>query len=140
MPALLPRLFPVALGFFASVLLCSTASASPLLRCQIKQGGITQTIDTPPTSDPYRVKAIDINGRFRFKVVVFGNAQQVDYVKLYTYFPSARQPVLLHEATYLAPVVQTGSAPAALTGLNTVYSPSLERELQYQCTLLEVAP
>lgn len=68
-----------------------------------------------------------------------GNAQQVDYVKLYTYFPSARQPVLLHEATYLAPVVQTGSTPAALTGLNTVYSPSLERELQYQCTLLEVA-
>lgn len=97
-------------------------------------------IDTAPTTDPYRVKAIDINGRFRFKAVVVGNAQQVDYVKLYTYFPSARQPVLLHEATYLAPVVQTGSAPAALTGLNTVYSPSLERELQYQCSLLEVAP
>lgn len=69
-----------------------------------------------------------------------GNAQQVDYVKLYTYFPSSRQPVLLHEATYLAPAIQTGSTPVALTGLNTVYSPSLERELQYQCTLLVVAP
>ena len=72
--------------------------------------------------------------------MVIGNSQQVDYVKIYTYFPAARQPVLLHEATYLAPVVQTGSAPVTLTGLNTVYSPSLERELQYQCTLLEVAP
>lgn len=140
MPVLLPRLFLVALGFFACALLSSNISASPLLRCQIKQGGITQTIDTSPTSDPYRVKTIDINGRFRFKAVVVGHLQQVDYVKLYTYFPAPRQPVLLHEATYLAPMVQTGSAPAALTGLNTVYSPSLERELQYQCTLLEVAP
>lgn len=115
------------------------ASAAPLLRCQIDQGGQTQVLEFAPVGDPYSVKAIDINGRFRFKAVVIGDERHIEYIKLYTYSQSRRQPVLLHEAKYLAPVAPTSSSPAALTGLNYVYSPHLERELQYGCTLLESA-
>lgn len=91
-------------------------------------------------STPYTAKAIDINGRFRFKAVVVGDAQQVEYVKIYTYDFPKRQPVLLHEAKYVAPVAVPNPLPASLTGVNYIYSPRLERELQYECVLLEIAP
>lgn len=119
-----------------------SASAAPalLLRCQIDQGGATQVLDFPPVSDPYGVKAIDINGRFRFKAVVIGDQQHLDYIKLYTYSQARRQPVLLHVAKYMAPALPSGATSVALTGVNYIYSAQLERELQYNCALLEVAP
>lgn len=111
--------------------------ASPLLRCQIDQGGNSQILDFPPVSDPYPVKAININGRFRFKAVVIGDAQQIEYIKVYVYSQTKRQPILLHLAKYMAPMPRADSSFDALTGINYVYSPQLERELQYGCALLE---
>ena len=120
---------------------CATAApAAPRLRCQIDQGGETRVIEAAPVSDPYRVKATDIGESFRFKAVVIGDERQVEYIKLYTYYRSARQPVLLHQATYAAPVAQVAPSVAALTGHNRVYGPGLGRELQYGCALFEVAP
>jgi hypothetical protein len=116
------------------------AYATPLLRCQIDQGGNTRVLEFAPAISPYTAKAIDINGRFRFKAVVVGDARQIEYIKIYTYDFPKRQPVLLHEAKYIAPVASPVAQPASLTGVNFVYSPRLERELRYDCVLLEVAP
>jgi hypothetical protein len=124
----------LALGF-SSV----SAVAAPRLSCEILQGGSTLKLQFEPVSDPYVVKAIDINERFRFKAVMVGNEQKVDYIKLYAYYLSAGQAVLLHEAKYLSPVPQNHAAPDALTGQHYVYSPELGREMQYGCALLEVA-
>lgn len=137
---LLTRHSAFSSGLLAVGLIPTMVFASPLLRCQIDQGGSTQVLEFAPVSDPYSVKAIDINGRFRFKAVVIGDERHVEYIKLYTYSQSPRQPVLVHEAKYLAPVALAGRSPAELTGWNHVYSPRLERELQYGCTLLERAP
>jgi hypothetical protein len=126
----------VTTGFLIVALASATVAAAPLLRCKIDQGGSTQVLEFSPESSPYTAKAIDINGRFRFKAVVVGDVRQIEYIKLYTYDFPKRQPVLLHEAKYLAPV----ASPASLTGVNYVYSPRLERELQYECTLLETTP
>ena len=118
----------------------ANAAAAPLLRCKIEQGGSTQVLEFAPESSPYTARAVDINGRFRFKAVMVGDAQQVEYVKLYTYDFPKRQPVLLHEAKYMAPTAGSSPQPASLTGVNFVYSPRLERELQYECALLEITP
>lgn len=99
----------------------------------------TLKLQFEPVSDPYVVKAIDINERFRFKAVVVGNEKKVDYIKLYAYYLSAGQAVLLHEVKYLLPVPQSNAVPDALTGQNYVYSPELGREMRYGCALLEVA-
>ncbi len=116
------------------------ASATPLLRCQVDQGGNTRVLEFAPDSSPYTAKAIDINGRFRFKAVVVGDARQIEYIKIYTYDFPKRQPVLLHEAKYQARVASPAAQPVSLTGVNFVYSPRLERELRYECLLLEGAP
>lgn len=116
-------------------LLPASASGAMILSCKIDQGGVTQSLDFLPTTDPYSAKEIDINGRFLFKAVVIGNAHQIDYIKLYTYSQSSRQPMLLHEAHYLSPLPSSNDYPQPLTGVNYIYSPDLERELKYSCTL-----
>jgi hypothetical protein len=131
-------LFLVLFLFLAQV--DEASSATPLLRCQLSQSGDIQTLDFVPVSDPYTVKAVDINGRFRFKAVVIGSEQQIDYITLYVYYRAKRQWVLLHQAKYFPPFNQAVFPSASLTGVNYVYSPVLGRELQYSCALLAVAP
>jgi hypothetical protein len=132
--------FALSTGFLLIGLSSATALATPLLHCTIEQGGITQVLEFGPESSPYTARAIDINGQFRFKAVMVGDVRQIEYAKIYTYDFPKRQPVLLHEAKYLAPVTRQNSQSASLTGVNFVYSPRLERELQYECALLETAP
>jgi hypothetical protein len=129
----------VCILFPAALLLAAPVLAAPLLRCHLSYGGATQTLEAVPGSDPYGVEAMDISGRFRFKAVVIGDERHIDYIKLYAYYQSARQPVLLHEARYTPPFAATAS-PYDLTGLNFLYSPDLGRELQYGCTLEGVQP
>jgi hypothetical protein len=118
----------------------SAPAAAPRLRCEVDQGGKTQTIEVAPVSDPYGVQGIDINGRFRFKAVLVGTADRIDYVALYTWYLGDGRPVLLHEAKYQAPEARPDPPPAALTGRQYLYAPGLEREIQYGCALAEVAP
>ena len=133
---------PSALPLMVVTLLAlpSAPAAAPRLRCEVDQGGKTQTIEVAPVSDPYGVQGIDINGRFRFKAVLVGTADRIDYVALYTWYLGDVRPVLLHEAKYQAPEARPDPPPAALTGRQYLYAPGLERELQYGCALAEVAP
>ena len=108
--------------------------AAPILHCEVSYGGKTQTVEAVPENDPYRVHAHDIEERFRFKAVVIGTANVVDYIKLYVYYKAEPQFVLLHEASYLPPFTSS-EKPYALTGVNFVYAPGLGYELQYACTL-----
>ena len=130
------RLNPkITLTFFVGCLAAAQCVATPLLRCVVDQGGIARSYEFTPGTDPYSVPAIDINGRFRFKAVVVGNEQAVDYVKLYVYEQRLRQPVMLHQGTYRVPVPQFEPHEAALTGVQVVYASVLERELRYWCAL-----
>ncbi len=114
--------------------------AAPRLRCQVTLNGETRDLEFAPAKDPYNVESIDLSKSFRFKAVVIGDERQIDYIKLYTYYQSERQAVLLHEAKYTTPAAEVAPSPAALTGVNYMYSPVLGRELQYGCALFEVAP
>ena len=90
-------------------------------------------------SDPYPVPSVDIGGRFYFKPVMVGQGAQVEYIKLYTYLDTRRQPVLVQQASYHAPFAHSAS-PTLLTGEQTVIAGPVERELQYRCTLQGVQP
>ena len=126
----------LALGFG---LASPGAQAAPLLRCGVTYAGSTHAIEARAVADPYPVASVDIAGRFRFKAVMIGQGAHIDYIKLYTYLETARQPVLIQQATYRPPFT-VSSVPDGLTGEQRVYGGSKERELIYRCTLLEVAP
>lgn len=114
-------------------------SATPSLRCHLSQSDDRRTVDFALVSDPYTVKAVDMNGRFRFKAVFVGSEQLTSYITLNVYYRAKRQWVLLHQAKYFPPFNDAVFSPGALTGANYVYSPVLGRELQYSCSLVEAA-
>ncbi|WP_295458697.1 hypothetical protein [uncultured Thiodictyon sp.] len=130
----------LVLSLLAAWAMPATAAAAPRLRCQIEQGATSQVLEFAPVADPYSVPAIHINTGFHFKAVVIGDAQRVQYINLYTYYETDRRMLLLHEAKYQAPTIQTDPARDALTGRNYLYSPGRERQFQYGCALLEVNP
>ncbi|MBK1680247.1 hypothetical protein CKO20_07680 [Rhodocyclus tenuis] len=128
-------------AFLLAGLPCSpVVQASPRLHCLIEQNGSSQTHTFAPVSNPYRVAPLDISERFRFKAVVIGDEQHVDYIKLYTYYQTKRRPELLHEVHYRAPVATTAPTVDALSGQVSLYSPDLGREIRYACALREEAP
>lgn len=132
------RVFRLAVAFCLAVPLL--ASASPVLQCVLTQGGETQTLTVEPTADPYRVAAVDVGRRFRFKAVVYREQASIAYVKLYTYYQSSRQAVLLHQASYHNPLAEPAVGARSLTGEQRLFSPNLGRELLYNCALLESRP
>ena len=130
-------LFRVELATALFALAWSTAAhTAPLLHCEVTYGGSTQTVDVRTVADPYPVPSVDVGGRFRFKAVMVGTAGQTEYIKLYAYVETLRQPVLVQQITYHPPF-ETG---ASLTGKQFLYAGVAERELQYECNLREVAP
>jgi hypothetical protein len=124
----------VAVFFVAAGVITPTASAAPLLRCTASYYGVSHVIDARLSADPYDIEAVDIEGRFRFKAVMVGARQRIDYIKLYAYFQSGGRDVPIHQATYLPPFKHSSKA-VALTPKNHLYAGDYERELHYHCTL-----
>ena len=128
----------VAMVIAASIAMpahAETATAATVLRCQVRYASDTINIEARPVADPYTVAAQNIGERFRFKAVVVGNDQQVDYIALYAYdmeMPGA--PLLIHEVVHHPPFSSNPKMPG-LTGWNHVYSARLGREMVYGCAL-----
>lgn len=101
------------------------------------QGDTALVHEVLPTRDPYSFVPIDIRNRFRIHAVVIGDAQRVDYVKVYAYYYQHGQPVIAHMAHYPTPMVQADEHQPTLTGLQRVYAPPYGFELQYSCVLFE---
>ena len=132
---------PLKRTALALVCLALTPSvwSAALLSCDVTYAGSTQVIETGPVADPYPVASVDIGGRFWFKAVMVGRGSRVDYVKLYAYLDTPKQPLLIHEAVHLPPF-QPGATPYPLTGTHHLYAGPVERELIYACTLQGVQP
>ena len=122
----------------AGLLLSLSTMATPLLRCHVAYAGTTHVIEARAVADPYPVPSVDIGGRFRFKAVMVGDANHVEYIKLYAYLDASRQPILVQQANYLPPFRAT-TTPYLLTGEQHLYAGPVERELLYRCTLEGIA-
>ena len=122
-------------------LLAVSAHADVRLHCTVTYAGAMQTVLAEPVQDAYRVAAVDVRNRFRFKAVLVGEGERVDRVNLYVYQNSGQQPVMVQHAKYLPPFAwPTDGRPLALTGQQHVYAGPLERELMYSCTLARERP
>lgn len=134
-----PSLKALVVAGLASLILCKSVLAAPLLRCNVTYAGTSQLIEAMPVTDPYPVPSVDIGGRFRFKAVMVASMSPLDRIVLYTYLDAGAQPTLIQQAKYLPPF-HTSAAPYPLTGEQHLYAGPLERELIYNCTLEGVEP
>jgi hypothetical protein len=128
----LASVWPLVGGWF--LLWASSAGAvSPAqLQCQVTYAGTTHSVVAGPVPDPYPVPSVDIGGRFRFKPILVGSAQQVDRVLIYAYLVDGPQSLLIHQTKFLPPFAVSAQP---LTGQQRLYAGPLERELMYSCTL-----
>lgn len=115
----------------------ANATATPHLRCEVTYAGTSHVVEAAPGTDPYTTKSVDIDGRFRFKTIMLGAGERLDAIKLYAYYETRRQPILIQETRYLPPFTYS-DAPDSFTGHQYLYAGPLGRELQYGCTLTEI--
>ncbi len=101
--------------------------------CHVTYGGETQTISAAPTTQPLAVAPIPIGSYFLFRIVFRQEPADLATIKLTTYADRDEGPTIIHQATYAYP-----PAPAVVhgfTGLNFVYEPVRDGELQYWCEM-----
>jgi len=112
----------------------AASKPQPALVCTYTYGGESQRLSVPPTRDPYRVRAQNVEDRFEFKVVYLAAPAEVASVSVYTYSPGPDAPILIHEAKYGLPCTNHGRH--GFTGLQLLYDPR-GREFEYYCEWLE---
>lgn len=102
--------------------------------CRVSYGGEEQRLEFPLTHSPYTVKALDVAGRFAFKVIYLCDPSQAPSVNVYAYQRTDGEDRLLQEGKYRPPFSTGADAHYGFTGRQFVYSAE-HRELSYWCEL-----
>lgn len=99
--------------------------------CHVTYYGESQVIEAGPVASPYGVAPVSIGTFFLFRVVVQNEPADLAAIKLYVYANHDSGPALIHQANYGYPA--TNAAVNGFSGLNFVYEPLRDGELQYWC-------
>lgn len=133
----MPRLLSLLPGAAALPLLALPAHAAPRVAeqvaCRVDYGGETQILHAAPVASPYGVAPTAIGSYFLFRIVFEAQPASQAAVKLYTYADRDEGAVPIHQATFPYPPPRGGRY--GFTGLQTVYEPVRDGELQYWCAL-----
>lgn len=127
---------PHRLLFVALMALSALAQARPdaEVLCHVTYGGETQTLRARPVASPYEVAPVAIGSYFLFRIVVQAEPAALAAVKLYTYADREGGPVPIHQqAVAWPPPRPRPGVPGGFTGLQWVYEPVRDGELQYWC-------
>lgn len=112
---------------------CGAAGAAEQLVCEVTYGGETRTLRAAPVASPYPVAPTPIGSYFLFRPVFERPAGGAALLKLYTYADRDGGPVPIHVAEFAYPARAQGRH--GFTGLQRVYEPVRDGELEYWCTL-----
>ena len=129
-----------ALTFLRYILLGYLFSASHIcyaadsVRCYVSYAGNTQVLEANPTQDPYQIDSTAIGSYFLFRIVFEVAPKALAAIKLYTYAHRDRGATPIHQAMHPYPLKQP-QGQYGFTGLQTVYEPVRDGELQYWCEL-----
>lgn len=119
-----------AIALLAALALPAHAAS---VACHLTYGGETRVVEAAPTADPYTAPVVAIGAYFRFRIVFRNQPADLASVKLYAYADRDAGPSLIHQAIY--PYPPPSAAVNGFTGLNFVYEPLRDGELQYWCEL-----
>ena len=118
-----------------SLLLSLAAVAAEQVACHYSYGGETRVLVARPVATPYTVPAVAVGSYFQFRVVFQNEPADLAAIKVYTYADRDEGLVPIHQATYAYPPAAAADARYGFTGLNFVYEPMRDGELQYWCRM-----
>ena len=112
-------------------LAATPATAIERIHCHTTYGGETHLHVAHPVASPYGVESVPIGSYFLFRVVFEGQPRELAAVKIYTYADLDHGPVPIHQSTHPLPLANRASY--GFTGLQRVYEPRRDSELEYWC-------
>jgi hypothetical protein len=108
--------------------------AAPLATCHVTYGGETVDHAVAAVDDPHGVPTVAVGSYFRIRFVLQTRPAALAAFKAYVYADQDDQPVLVHQLDVAWPPPPKSSvARGGYTGLNRVYEPVRDGELQYWC-------
>ncbi len=105
--------------------------STPGVVCHVTYGGETRHIEARPTDSPYAVAPVAIGSYFLFRIVFRTEPADLAGIKLYTYADRSDGPAIVHQASHRYPA--SNAASHGFSGLNFVYEPLRDGELEYWC-------
>ena len=115
-------------GLLGLLLAISNFASAGEIRCAITYGGETIVFDVNPTRDPYTVPTRAVGSFLLFRAVFRDTPADLAGIDLYTYADRDAGPLIVHHASYAWPLPE-----GDFTGLQRVYEPLHDSELQYRC-------
>ncbi len=128
---MLPSKFLVCLLGLA---IAGSATAAQVA-CHVSYGGETRTIVAQPAREPYAIAPQAIGSLFMFRVVFEALPGAPSAVKIYSYVDRDEGVVPIHQASYAYPAATRSQGEFGFTGLQAVYEPLRDGELQYWCEM-----
>ncbi|HEX5393878.1 MAG TPA: hypothetical protein VFW68_11370 [Rhodocyclaceae bacterium] len=129
--------FPFTRAALAAVLIgaapAMAAEPREQVACHYTYGGETRVLRADPVASPYGVGTTQVGSYFLFRVVFQTQPADQPSIKVYTYADGDDGPVPIHQATYAYPPASSGAH--GFTGLQRVYEPLRDGELEYWCGL-----
>ena len=117
----------------AALIAAAVPAHAASVACHVTYGGETRVIGAAATTRPLTVAPVAIGSYFLFRIVFREEPADLANIRLTTYADRDEGPTIIHQATHAYP-----PPPAAVhgfTGLNFVYEPVRDGELQYWCEL-----
>ncbi|WP_265943834.1 hypothetical protein [Dechloromonas sp. A34] len=120
----------VLLGALAGA---ATIAEADTVACHLTYGGQTQIVEARPSASPYNEAPVAMGSYFLFRIVYRQEPADLAGIKLYAYADRDSGPVIIHQASH--PSTAANRAKHGFTGLQYVYEPVRDGELQYWCEL-----
>lgn len=111
----------------------SSLAAADRVVCRYTYGGESREFVAAPAASPYAVAALQVGSYFKFRVVFQDRPADVASIKVYVYADRDEGDMPLHHATWPYPPPAPGRH--GFTGLQRVYEPVRDGELEYWCRL-----
>jgi hypothetical protein len=125
------RRWPAALIAAALVLPAHAANVA----CHLTYGGETRVVSARPTAAPETIAPVAIGSYFLFRIVFRQEPADLAGIKLTTYADRDEGPTIIHQASH--PYPPPAATVHGFSGLNFVYEPVRDGELQYWCEVKE---
>jgi len=113
-------------------------SQAQTVACHLTYGGETRVIEAAPSVSPYTGTPTAIGSFFLFRIVFMREPADLARINLYVQADLGEVPIPLQHASHPYPV--RNQARHGFTGLQRIYEPKRESELQYWCEIREAAP
>lgn len=110
------------------------SGVGPRVVCHVTYGGETVDHVSAPVASPYGVAPVAVGSYFLFRAVLQTRPPGLAAFKVYTYADRGEAPVLIHQQSVAwPPPAPRAGQPGGFTGLQWVYEPTRDGELQYWC-------